>query len=285
MSPSSPSFGRRGFTLVELLISLVIGALIISVVLQFVSGQARLTTMQSGRQEVQQNARGALEMVSSDLRGAIAAGVEVGDADAIEVMLPRRWGIVCAQGVGFTVVVFPDIPAQPTPSGAGAGLLFQQPGANVWLPALPTRATVTGTIPVDVDPTCAGLSTSGTVMALRLNGANHPAVAVGSTAALYQRVRYDVRELRGQKWLYRSNGMDAGGFSMQPLAGPLDGDNGVSFTYFTGTPPDSLDDPPGAGAPAAGLSQVRLRVRMKSLQGSSPQVEFDSATVQIRNDN
>jgi hypothetical protein len=195
--------------------------------------------------------------------------------------------VVCAQGAGFTVVVFPDIPAQPTPTGAGAGLLFQQPGANAWLPALPTRATVTGAIPVDVNPTCAGLSTSGPVVALRLNGANHPpGLAVGSTAALYQRVRYDVRELRGQRWLYRSNGMDANGFSMQPLAGPLDGNNGVSFTYFTGTPPVELAaGPPGANAPAAALSQVRLRVRMKSLQGSSPQVEFDSATVQIRNDN
>jgi type II secretory pathway pseudopilin PulG len=271
---------------VELLISLVIGALIISVVLQFVSGQARLTTMQSGRQEVQQNARGALEMVASDLRGAISAGVEVGDLDAITVMLPRRWGVVCAQAAGSTTVVFPDIPAQPTPVGAGAGLLFQQPGANAWLPALPARATVTLSTPVNVNPACAGLSTTGTVVALRLDGANHPAVAVGSTVALYQRVRYEVQETRGERWLYRSNGMDAGGgFSMQPLAGPLDGANGVSFTYFTGTPPDDLDVPPGGNASTAGLSQVRLRVRMKSRQGSSPQVEFDSATVQIRNDN
>lgn len=271
------------------MISLVLGALIIGVVLQFVTGQTRITSMQSGREEVQQNARGALEMIASDLRGAIAAGVEQGDANAIEVMLPRRWGVVCAQTVPTrTVVVFPVIPGAPTPVGAGAGLLFQQPGAAVgaWLPVLPVRATVLQATPVAVNPTCAGLSTTGNVTAFQLDGLAHPAVAVGSTVALYQRVRYDVQTSRGEQWIFRSNGMAAdGGWSMQPLAGPLDAAaGGMSLTYFTGTPPVEMAAPPGGNASTALLSQVRLRVRMKSRQGTTTQVEFDSATVQIRND-
>jgi prepilin-type N-terminal cleavage/methylation domain-containing protein len=282
--PSSPSLGRRGFTLAELMISLVLGALIIAVVLQFVSGQARLTTMQSGREEVQQNARGALEMVASDLRGALSAGVEVGDTNAVEVMLPRRWGVVCSQvGTTATTVVFPDIPGQPLPVGAGAGLLFQQPGAAAWLPALPTRATVTDSTRVVVATACAARNPTGNLVAYRLDGAAHPGVAAGSTVALYQRVRYDVRESRGQQWIHRSNGMTGGSFSMQPLAGPVDAAaGGISFTYFTGTPPTPVGAP-GGNAPNVALSQIRLRVRMKSRLGSNPQTEFDSATVQLRN--
>lgn len=290
--PSSPLAGRRGFTLAELLISLVLGALIIGVVLQFVTGQTRLTSMQSGREEVQQNARGALEMVASDLRGAIGAGVERADNDAIEIMLPRRWGVVCSQvGTTRTTVIFPDLPAQPTPVGGDAGLLFRQSDTSPWLPALPTRATVVSATPVEVTAACAGLSATGKVVGVQLDGLNHPAaVGAGTTVALYQRVRYDVQTSRGERWIYRSNGLAAGGgFSMQPLAGPLQEqsgqDQGVSFTYFAGTPPAPLPAAPGANAPTAGLSQVRLRVRMKSRGGRDSQVEFDSATVQLRNDN
>lgn len=280
---------RRGFTLVELMVSVVLGALLIGVVLNFVTSQTRIATAQSGREEVQQNARGALEMVASDLRGAVSAGVVRGDDNAIELLLPRRWGVVCSQTVPTrTIVVFPDIAGQVTPAGADAGILLQQtPGVTAWLPALPALATVDQATPVAVAAACGGLSTTGNVVAFQLDGTGHPAVLRGATVALYQRVRYDVRTSRGEQWIHRSNGMTAaGGFSMQPLAGPVDAaGGGISFTYFTGTPPVAMNAAPGGGAAAAGLSQVRLRVRMKSSQRSTSQVEFDSATVQIRNDN
>lgn len=279
---------RRGFTLVELMVSVVLGALLIGVVLNFVTSQTRVATAQSGREEVQQNARGALEMVASDLRGAVSAGVVRGDSDAIELLLPRRWGVVCSQVVpNATVVVFPNVAGAVTPAGADAGLLLQQVPGGAWSPVLPALATVNTATPVAVAAACGTLSTAGNVVAFQLNGAGHPAVLPGATAALYQRVRYDVRTSRGEQWIHRSNGMtSSGAFSMQPLAGPLDdAAGGISFTYFTGTPPAPLNGAPGTGAAAAGLSQVRLRVRMKSAQGSNSQVEFDSATVQIRNDN
>lgn len=280
---------RAGFTLVELMVSVVLGALLIGVVLNFVTSQTRIATAQSGREEVQQNARGALEMVASDLRGAVSAGVVSGDDNAIELLLPRRWGVVCAQAVpNRTVVVFPAIAGAVTPAGADAGLLLQQEPGAAWQPALPALATVDVATPVAVDAACGVLSTAGNVVAFQLDGAGHPAMVRGATAALYQRVRYDVRTSRGEQWIHRSNGVTNGGaFNMQPLAGPVDVavGGGISFTYFTGTPPVALNAAPGAGAAAAGVSQVRLRVRMKSRQGSTSQVEFDSATVQIRNDN
>lgn len=279
---------RGGFTLAELMISLVLGALIIGVVLNFVTGQTRLTTLQSGREEVQQNARGALEVVASDLRGAIGAGIVMADEDEMEIALPRRWGVVCSQaaGGGSTVVVFPNLPSQPLPVGVDAGLLLRQ-GNGAWQPALPNRATVAAATPVAVAASCGNLAATGNVVAFQLTGANHPNVGAGATAALYQLVRYDVGISRGERWIQRSNGMTAAGeYIMQPLAGPVDQDGGgISFAYFAGTPPAPVAAP-GAVAAAAGLSQVRLRVRMKSRQGGSDSpVEFDSATVQIRNDN
>jgi prepilin-type N-terminal cleavage/methylation domain-containing protein len=283
--------GRRGFTLVELMVSVVLGAILIGVVLNFVTGQTRVATAQSGREEVQQNARGALEMVASDLRGAISAGVVRGDANSVEFLLPRRWGVVCSQdGPASTTVVFPVIPGQPAPAGGlDAGLLLSRAPAIGWAPALPVRATVTQATLLVGTQACNGVLPSGNVAVYRLEGANHPAgILPGATAALYQRVRYSVQESRGAQWIHRSNGMTAANtFSMQPLAGPVDvAGGGISFTYFTGTPPVALANPPGTNAAAVGLSQVRLRVRMRSRQGGSAgQVEYDSATVQIRNTN
>ncbi|HEX2208598.1 MAG TPA: prepilin-type N-terminal cleavage/methylation domain-containing protein [Longimicrobium sp.] len=288
MSFAKESRGRRGFTLVELMVSVVLGALLIGIVLNFVTTQSRIATAQSGREEVQQNARGALELVASDLRGAVSSGIVTGDADAIELLLPRRWGVVCGQtGTTRTVVAFPNLPSQPTPVGVDAGLLFQT--AAGWRPTLPARATVNTSTVVPVAASCP--NATGNVVALQLDGANHPAnVPVGTTVALYQMVRYEVQTSRGSRWIYRSNGMTTGGvYVMQPLAGPLAEAGGLSFAYFTGTPPVEMLGAPGAAAAAQNppISQVRLRVRMQSRQGSasSRQVEFDSATVQIRNDN
>jgi hypothetical protein len=214
--------------------------------------------------------------------------VEQGDANAIQLLLPRRWGVVCSQvGTTITTVVFPNLPSQPLPTGADAGILLRN-AAGAWVPALPARATVATATPVVVTAACASLSTSGDLVAYQLTGVNHQAVPVGSTVALYQRVRYDVETSpRGEQWIYRSNGMAGGAFDMQPLAGPVDAAaGGISFTYYTGTPPTALLNPPGANAPTSALSQVRLRVRMKSRSGgTATQVEFDSATVQLRNDN
>lgn len=293
MTPSNVSFApratRAGFTLVELMVSLVISGLIIAVVLQWVTGQTRFASVQTAREEVQQNARGALEIVASDLRGAVSGGIRQADAQRIDFMLPRRWGVVCANnGATETIVAFPNLPGEGLPTGAGAGLLVLGPAG--WLPASnQALATVTGVaaVPLADVPGCGNQGITGDAVAFRLTGANHPAGTAGLTAAVYQLVRYDVADGTGGTWIRRSNGWTGDGPTMQPLAGPVDAAQ-VGFRYFAGDPagPPSLIAAPGANAPAANIRMVRFRVRMTSrhaLDGSVRQQEQDSATVQIRN--
>lgn len=280
--------GRRGFTLVELMVALVIGSLIIGVVLQFVSGQTRFASVQTAREEVQQNARGALEVVSSDLRGALAEGIIFADDDALEFMLPRRWGVVCAVVAGDIVAAFPNLPGETIPTGAGAGLMTFTNGA--WAPALPSFATVATATPdaIDANPGCGTRRIEGDVVAFRLAGTDLPPALPGDRVAVYQKVKYEVGAGPGGDWLYRSNGVgDDGDYNMQPLAGPVDPTQ-VGFRYFDAPDTDApaLIAAPGAGAAAVGVRMIRLRVRMTSrqaLDGQTSQVEQDSATVQIRN--
>lgn len=273
------------------MVSLLIGGLLIGVVLQFVNGQTRFASVQTAREEVQQNARGALEVVAADLRGAISSGVLIANDQLVEFALPRRWGVVCRSFGGTTTdVAFLNSPGEVIPTGSGVGLMVQDPTTSVWLPAaVAPRATVTAVAPASLTavPGCGNVRVSGDVVAFRLTGANHPAVTPGATVAVYEVVRYDVAPGRGGTWLRRSNGWGSAAPNMQPLAGPVDADS-VGFRYFTGAPASAatLLAAPGAAAPAANIRMIRFRVRMTSrqaLDGRTGQIEQDSATVQIRN--
>jgi hypothetical protein len=265
---------------VEIMVALVIGSLLVGVILQFVVGQSRIAAVQTGREEVQQNLRGALEVFAGDLRGSISAGIERADLQAMEFVLPRMWGLVCASTGVQTTALFPNLGVVP-PWGEGAGLMVDD--GTGWAPAPAARATVTQQPTVastTATPGCGDLQAQGDVVAFTFVGANHVAGARGSRIAVYERVRYDLATVDGERWLRRSNGMSGpNSFSMQPLAGPVD-DTFVAFSYRD---PDPIAAP-GVNAPTAGIRLVQFRVRTLSRQAAgAEQVRQDSVTVQIRN--
>lgn len=267
------------------MIALVLGSIIVGVVLQFVSGQTRTASAQTAREEVQQNARGALEIVGSDLRGAIAGGLIFADDQRLDFMLPRRWGVVCRASATETIAVFPVVPGDPLPIGAGVGITVERAGA--WLPA----ATAPMATVVRADRTAAAanvcgaeVSPAGQTESFALIGTGHPVGAqAGDRLAVYQLVRYDVGQSGGESWIRRSNGAGIDEANMQPLAGPVDPDS-VRFQYLGGNPPAPLDFAPG-DARTSGVRMIRFRVRTTSRMAANgeQQVEQDSVTVQIRN--
>lgn len=265
------------------MIALVIGSLLVGVVLQFVTGQTRTAAAQSAREEVQQNSRGALEIIGSDLRGAIKRGLVRGDQQRLDFMLPRRWGIVCTPPTTTqTIAAFPIVPGDPIPTGAGAGLIVQTAAGTV--PALPLLATVTAAA---VTPGSAGQCPGllGSAEVVTLTGAGHPiTAAAGDEIAVYQLVRYDVGESQGAYWIRRSNGGGIADANMQPLAGPVDREF-VKFDYLRGSPPASIGVAPGTAASASNIEMIRFRIRTTSRMraGGGQQVAEDSVTVQIRN--
>lgn len=285
---ASRSAARAGFTLVEMMVALVIGIMVVGFILDFMVGQSRFAASQAGKEEAQQNLRGALEIVASDLRGTLAAGIAVANDQSIEFALPEMWGVVCGvAGTTQTTAIFPAVAGAVPPMGAGAGLMVLDT-TGVWQPALPVRATVTGATQVAAatDPLCSVLAPQGNVVAYQLTGVNHPSTAsAGDRIALYREVRYDMAASNGAQWLRRSSGGAAGSFNMQPLAGPVDAD-AVSFQYLAGaagTVPVAIPAP-GSAAPTSSLRMVRFFVRTTSSQGSGlTQARQDSVTVQIRN--
>jgi hypothetical protein len=274
---------------VELLIALVLGTMLVGFVFTFVNGQARSAGMQSAREEVQQNARGALELAANDLRTVVPQGVLVADAQQLVVLAPSRWGILCSVTATAAVVLFPVDGSDAPAAGDGNGLMFLDDAT--WRPALPTEASVSTVAPepqATLPVACASLgyqeAAGGSLAGFRFTGANYPAgLAAGSTVMTYQKVRYTVAAGTGGTWVYRSNGWTGQTATMQPLAGPVVADS-VRFRYFTAASTSPLATPVTTPY-ARNLSAVRFQVRMDSRQkvNQTGQQKQDSVTVSLRN--
>ncbi len=67
---SSPNFARAGFTLVELLLALALGAIILGVSLRLVLSERTLYRLDRERTEANQGARATLDLLGADIRQA-----------------------------------------------------------------------------------------------------------------------------------------------------------------------------------------------------------------------
>ncbi len=290
MSSADPSRRRRaGFTLVELLIALVISSILITVVFQMVSGQTRVVAVQSSKEEAQQNVRGALEVISADLRGVFPAGVVEAQARQITFMQPRAWGVVCGSGATSIDALFPVIPDAPLPvASQAAGVIVNASGPTAlsdWRPAPPARASVTDLTLLAGGPTAGLCNNSGAagqvqVIQIETDAATAAEAVPGNQIAVYDMTRYDIAEGEGGWWIRRSMGIDGGAYNMQPLAGPADAD-GLSFSYFV----DSGDTPIAApGASTADLATIRMisvQAMTKSSQELNGHAQRDSGSVRV----
>jgi prepilin-type N-terminal cleavage/methylation domain-containing protein len=283
--------GRAGFTLVELMVALLIGMIVMGVLFQMISGQTRIAAVQSGREEAQQNARGALEIVSSELRSAIPAGLIDAQAQSLTFMQPRAWGVLCEPAAGLTFsVVFPNTGGAGGWEAARANGVVVQDAAGTWLPnpdSYPQRARIAASqvLGAPTAMNCPQLTPAGDVVVVRFTVSNAiGGGAAGDLVATYSLTRYDLGEAMGATWLRRSNGMtDGDEFQQQPLAGPLRVDRFL-FTYLDGAGA-SLGNPGTTAATLRNVRRIGVQVVTESTQQVNGIAQRDSGTavVTLRN--
>ena len=287
MSSSNRAPRSAGFTLVEVMVALLISSILAGVVFQLVRGQGRFVSVQSAREEVQQNARGAMEIISSELRTIHPGGLVEGKKNAVTFRLPRAWGISCGGGSATSLTaVFPAaLPAGMTATASISGIMgdTDAAGAGVFnpTPASGTVQTITGVATVNLNVAgnaCSALrpvAASTEVQALTYSGTNLPVVPRGNRVYLYQTVTYDVDGSGGQYWIYRND---------QPMAGPLVTDtSGLIFNYWQNAGNTRLSAPvPAADLPTVGRVAVSVRTKSRG-RGGPTQYATDSMTVLLWN--
>jgi prepilin-type N-terminal cleavage/methylation domain-containing protein len=287
-SDRRPRPAPNGFTFVELVVAITIAGIFAAIVFQLMQGQSKLVAYQSSRQEVQQNARGAVELIGSDLRGVTPWSIGQADANSLRVWVPRAWGSWCFTNGARTEmhILVPTAAATQMGTNSTTGVQADISTTDVPVmspaPSAAPRATVDSVRPATLaqTPQCAAMNPLGNVTPYILKGANFPTPTLPNAVSLYDVVTYDVQTSEGQSWVYRTT---AG--SAQPLAGPLTGATGLRFEYFAAGAAAPMAAPGATAATLETIRRIRVVVNTKSRSdaGGSYAYETDSLTVFVRN--
>jgi prepilin-type N-terminal cleavage/methylation domain-containing protein len=290
---------RAGYTLVELLVTLVISGIVVGALFQALLGQGRFARYIGAREEVQQNARVGVEMISSELRGVLQGGIVQAEPHRLRFRVPRAWGILCngiARGAGAQAawVRFPAgmLPSSGLDASRGWGVAVAQtanpsipPGADEWRTASPLATTSTVNVCVTNLGAAANVEERGfSATGLVPPDSPAPVVPPGSMVALFEEVTYDTGEETGTgaRWVRRSVAYSVSGVpDLRPLVGPLPGEESLLFRYFDAqdgeiAPPTLLTQ---AGRDA--IASIRVTVATQSTARFSGQPQVDSASTRV----
>lgn len=268
-----PARRERGFTLVELMVAIVISGILVSVIFQFLLGQGQFARMQGAREEVQQNARVGVEVISSDLRSVARGGIVSADDSTISFRAPRAWGVVCGYSGGSLAVIFPSasVPAlRPDSDRLHVGT---HPDSSYSVTDVTSDgANAANECNTKLKPKPRALASERRA---RLYSGGPAGLRARQDVYVYDEVAYAVgtSAVAGipGKWI-RRNG--------QPLVGPLPASGGLSFVYQ-----DSLGNVLPSPPNPSSIARVRVAVKTNSRAkfNNQAQDDTDSTIVYLRN--
>lgn len=288
---------RAGFTLIEILIALMISGLVVSSIFQVLQGNSRFVQLQSSREEVQQNARAALDVIAGDLRAVPPTAIVEMEADRIRFYQPRAWGVLCNTLTPSTATAWVLFPASVVPADSfyarpSWGLAVEQTGDP--LTHTGTFLFVNSTTRVTSGDPCGAIQSTTSAQRVRLGFTKSGSpfitggsVAPGTQVMLFEEMRYDVAASTTAgvpgNWIRRMAGYSGSSPNMQPMAGPVPAAGALRFTYLR------ADGVTPAAIPAQ-VRQIGIEVvtqsRAVSNQGGVPtpqQVDSARTDIYLRN--
>ncbi|HMH82804.1 MAG TPA: prepilin-type N-terminal cleavage/methylation domain-containing protein [Gemmatimonadales bacterium] len=243
-----PLLARRGFTLIELMVALVLMGLVSTAVYKVLVSNQRLYLAQTQQIDLQQNIRAAATILPAEFRELDAADGDITGMgpDSIRMRAMRQLAFVCntpALGGGIGQL---DLTIRATPMygnrlsfAAGDSLLVYWEGDpskrsdDIWLPAQVQSILATGAVCNDSGPTL----NQGFSLRMQPNWINNAALNIanaitrGAPVRGYDKVVYRTYQAADGNW-YLGQRNPAQGGTIQPVIGPLIGANGVTFSYY-----------------------------------------------------
>jgi prepilin-type N-terminal cleavage/methylation domain-containing protein len=213
----SRTTARRGFTLVELLIVMVILGVVGAAIVRTLTTATRVSDAQSQRSAMQGNLRAGAGLIPTELReiniDASGSDLIAISKDSVRYLAMRRLGLAC--NVSATSVTVRNTNS--------FGIPAFNPGDNVllFIEKQDTSVTDDAWAAYQVKTVASGLCLDGKAgTLLTMNGTpNIPTVDVKLDAPLrtYEAMTLKVYDSGGRKWL----GVNANNAGLQPVLGPL----------------------------------------------------------------
>jgi prepilin-type N-terminal cleavage/methylation domain-containing protein len=235
---------RRGFTLVEILVSLVIMLIVSGAIYQMLNSSQRLTRAQAERVSLQSNVRSGALVVPTELRELstfVAGGDDQNDVLAItgttdiQYRAMRGIGFVCQTPTATEIRIarnslagsWPGYSGYRDPKETRDGLYIFMDGdeslggVDSWL-----ELAITG---VSTGNTCGGAA------AISLTVPNTPALTalplpLRTPVRIYEKMQLQLYVSGGKSWLGAKSVNT--GEAFQPVLGPLTDANGLAFEYL-----------------------------------------------------
>jgi len=257
MTKMNRTLARRGFTLVELLLSLIVTAIVGAALIRMVLGQARFMDQQEAWRGARSVARGGINRLVSDLRIVEATGglqaAAAGGQD-FTIAVPYAFGIICTAGANTaTITMLPvDSAMYFGPGHSGFAIRRDDGTYDYYLSAVADAApgaVATGVctapalpnLPIAILPSINGSPGARTV-ALTATAANFaPAPKIGQIVFLYRRIRYQFKNstaLPGRTGLFRTT-LSSVANGEEELATPFANTARVNFYVLNNAAPQA----------------------------------------------
>jgi prepilin-type N-terminal cleavage/methylation domain-containing protein len=258
---------RRGFTLVELLLSLIVTAIVGSALIRMVLSQAQFMDQQEAWRGARSVARGGINRLLSDLRAVEAANGVVAAANGgqdFTIRVPYAFGVMCAtNGTNSTLALLP-VDSTMFVAGGYSGFAWRNNATAQYtivnsgvLPAGGNAATCLGAAPLPIlSPNGFFPSINGSPQGrlVIVNGAIPNTTPAGTIFYLFRNVRYQFKAstmpgLGGRTGLFRT----VGGVE-EELAAPFANTARVNFYVLNNAAPQAAV--PGTLGDIRGLELV-----------------------------
>ncbi|HEY2849357.1 MAG TPA: type II secretion system protein [Gemmatimonadaceae bacterium] len=235
-----PLRARRGFTLIEMTIAMVIVAIIGASLTKIMMSQMRYFQMQSAQKSARSISRGTLNLLTKELRMLEATGGVVSATNAkLVVNVPYAFGIACT---GSTVSLLPVDSLTYAQAKIGGYAWKDTSAAGAYTYVATTTAPGAGTATTcSTAPVSISTVTNGKV--ITLSPAPPAGAVTGSPVFLYETITYEFKAstaVSGATALWRT----VTGGSANELAAPFD--TSARFRYYSLDSPTSQITPPAA---------------------------------------
>jgi prepilin-type N-terminal cleavage/methylation domain-containing protein len=265
------ALARQGFTLIELMLSMIIAAVVGAALIRMSLAQARFMDQQEAWRSARSVARGGINRLVSDLRAVEAtngvAAAAAGGQD-FTIRVPYAFGVIClSTGTVHTVALLPVDSSMYAASGFSGFAVrdkagnynYQTAGASLAGAGVP--ANCLGAFPV-LNP-LPSLNGSPTGRLIELHSGAIPIPDPGSVVFLFRRIHYEFKNstaLPGRTGLFRT--MVDGG-ATEEIATPFDNTARVNFYVLN-------NGVPQAAVPAL-LSDIRgLQLVLNGMSERTP---------------